>query len=64
MTTHEEDAETEPWGRAKAAAVAMVTAWVYQQGLEEEDKQARRLARVELTRLLREARAAVRPGEA
>ncbi|WPB73762.1 hypothetical protein KYC5002_32575 [Archangium violaceum] len=63
VTTHEEDGETEPWGRAKAAAVAMVTAWLYQQELEEEDKQARLLARAELTRLLREARAAVRPDQ-
>lgn len=63
VTTHEEDGETEPWGRAKAAAVAMVTAWLYQQNLKEEDKQARIIARVELTRLLREARAAVRPAQ-
>jgi hypothetical protein len=64
VTTHEADAETEPWGRAKAAAAAVVTAWLYQQGLEEQDKEARRLARLELTRLLRAARATVRPDEA
>lgn len=63
VTTDETDAETEPWARAKAAAAAMVTAWLYQQGLEEQDKEARTLARVELIRLLRSARAMVRPDE-
>jgi hypothetical protein len=63
VTTDEMDAETEPWARAKAAAAAMVTAWLYQQGLEEQDKEARALARVELTRLLRTARTTVRPDE-
>ncbi|WP_246357206.1 hypothetical protein [Pyxidicoccus fallax] len=56
VSTGEVDDETEPWARAKAAAKAMVTAWLYQQGLEEEDKEARTRARVELTRLLRTAR--------
>ena len=56
VTTKEEDAETEPWARAKAATTAMVTAWLYQQDLDEQDKAARTLARLELTRLLRTAR--------
>nr|QKW93795.1 hypothetical protein [Vitiosangium cumulatum] len=63
VTTGEVDAETEPWARAKAAAVAMVTAWLYQQGLEEDDKAERERARVDLTRLLRTARAAGHPEE-
>ncbi|MBZ4419551.1 hypothetical protein [Myxococcus sp. RHSTA-1-4] len=65
VTTDERDAETEPWARAKAASAAMVTAWVYQQELEEQDKEARSRARVELTQLLRAARetvAQVTPG--
>jgi hypothetical protein len=59
VLAHEADAETESWDRAKAATTAMVTARLYQQGLEEQDKEARTRARVELTRLLRTARETV-----
>ncbi|WNG40285.1 hypothetical protein F0U61_46345 [Archangium violaceum] len=57
VATGEQDAETEPWARAKAAAVAMVTAWLKQQGLDEKEREARTQARIELTRILRTARA-------
>ncbi|WP_241759271.1 hypothetical protein [Pyxidicoccus parkwayensis] len=57
ITTQEVESEDEPWARAKAAAAAMVTAWVYQRGLGDEDKEARKQARVELTRMLRSAHA-------
>lgn len=56
VTTQETDAETEPWARAKAAATAMVTAWIYQHDLDEQDKAARKRASAELIQLLREAR--------
>ncbi|MFP2923950.1 hypothetical protein ACLESO_01785 [Pyxidicoccus sp. 3LG] len=59
VTTQEEDAETNPWARAKAAAEAMVTARLYQQGLSEQDKEAKKAARLELTGLLRSARTTV-----
>ncbi|PTL77055.1 hypothetical protein [Vitiosangium sp. GDMCC 1.1324] len=63
VTTGEMDAETEPWARGKAAAGAMVTAWLYQQGLKEDDKAEREKARIALTGLLRTARAAGHPEE-
>jgi hypothetical protein len=59
VTTREEDADTHPWARAKAATEAMVTARLYQQGLSEQDKAAKTAARIELTGLLRSARTMV-----
>ncbi|WP_434348633.1 hypothetical protein ACN6A1_15160 [Myxococcus virescens] len=59
VTTNEADAETNPWVRAKAAAGAMVTALVEQRGQDEKDPAAKAQARVELTELLRTARAAI-----
>ena len=56
VTTHEEDAETEAWARAKSASAAMVTALLSQR---EQDAQFKAAARVELTGLLRLARATV-----
>ncbi|QDF05818.1 hypothetical protein [Myxococcus xanthus] len=59
VTTNEVDAETNPWARAKAAAGAMVTALLEQRGQDEKDPAAKAQARVELTELLRTARAAI-----
>ncbi|WP_044889218.1 hypothetical protein [Myxococcus hansupus] len=56
VTTNEADAETEAWARAKSASAAMVTALLAQRG---QDAQAKAAARVELTGLLRLARATV-----
>ncbi|NVI96641.1 hypothetical protein HV824_00685 [Myxococcus sp. AM009] len=59
VTTNEGDTETNPWARAKAAAGAMVTALLEQRGEAAEDPAAKARARVELTELLRTARAAI-----
>ncbi|MFY1825847.1 hypothetical protein ACN47A_08030 [Myxococcus fulvus] len=57
-TSGEEDAETDAWDRSEEASLALVTAWVLNQGLVDTDKEARVQAREALTDLLREARAA------
>ncbi|MFP2957276.1 hypothetical protein ACLEPN_05445 [Myxococcus sp. 1LA] len=57
VTTNEVDEETHPWARAKAAASAMGTALLAQRGQEAQDTIAKAQARVELTELLRAARA-------
>lgn len=57
VTTNEADAETNSWARAKAASAAMVMALLEQRGQDARDPAAKAQARVELTELLRTARA-------
>ncbi|MBL0694037.1 hypothetical protein [Comamonas sp. JC664] len=59
VTTNELDGETEAWARARSASTAMVTALLSQRGQDAKNAQLKAAARVELTGLLRLARAAV-----